>query len=45
MLCANLKSFVKVCYDLVHRHLKGQKHIFNWNTYIRPYLLNINFLQ
>ena len=32
MLCANLKSFVKVFYDLVHRHLKGQKHFFNWNT-------------
>ena len=43
MLCANLKSFVKVFYDLVHRHLKGQKYFFNWNTYIRPCSLNINF--
>ena len=38
------KSFVKVFYDLVHRHLKGQQHIFNWNTYIRPCSLNINLL-
>ena len=42
MLWANLKSFVKVFYNLVHRHSKGEKHIFNWYVKVRRGSLNIN---
>lgn len=35
MLCAILKYFVQVFYYLVHRHSRGQKHIFNWYANIR----------
>ena len=35
-------ELVKVFYYLVHRHSKGQKHIFNWYAKVRRGSLNIN---